>query len=129
MTNREIKVETKGHKIFEGKSSFEGYKDGDKIAIAFESRNHGTLHHFYTLGSVVGSSIKNCECPFEGVERANKFGHDLHWANQNSTMICSGPSDQTISFMQRHGDLIKFHGKMFEVIKTANNNIALQGIF
>jgi hypothetical protein len=126
MANRKIAYESKGHKIFVGKSSFEGYKDGDKIAIAFESMNHGTIHRFYTLGSVVGFAIERCSCPFEGVERAKANGHKMHWANQNSTMICSGPSDQTISFMQGHGDVIKFHGKMFKIVKTANDNIALK---
>ena len=126
MSQREIAYESKGHKIFAGKSDWEGYKDGDRIAIAFESANHGTLHRLYTLGSVIGSAIESCSCPFEAMDRAKNLGHELHFAFQNSTMISSGPSEQTISFMVKHGSSIKFHGKRFEIIKTPNDNIALK---
>ena len=82
MALRKIAYEAPALKIFEGKSDYEGYKDGDVIAIAFESKNHGTLHRFYALGSVVGYAIANCECPFEAAERAKEHHHELHWANQ-----------------------------------------------
>ena len=100
MSQREIKYESPKHKIFAGKEDYEGYNDGDVLAIAFESRNHGTLHRFYTLGSVVGYAIKTCNCPFEQVERAKKLGHQLHWANSNSVSISSRYSkEKDVSFM------------------------------
>jgi len=126
MAQREIKYESPAHMIFEGKDSWEGYKDGDVIAIAFESRNHGTLHRFYTLGSVVGSAIQSCNCPFESVEKAKERGHELHFAFQNSTMITAHDRPREYSFMQEHGDEIKFHGKTFEIVATANDNISLK---
>jgi len=123
MAQREIKYESPAHKIFEGKGE---YKDNDVIAIAFESKNYGTLHRFYTLGSVVGYAIDNCKCPFESVEREKELGHEIHWANQNSSMITSHERAQEYSFMQKHGDKIKFHGKTFEIVPTPNNNISLK---
>lgn len=123
MTQRTVKYESPAHKIFEGKGE---YKDGDVIAIAYESRNHGTLHRFYTLGSVVNYAIDNCQCPFETVEKAKERGEDLHWANQNSSMLTSHDRPQEYSFMQKHGDKIKFHGKTFEIVSTPNNNIRLK---
>ena len=130
MAQREIKYESKAHKIFEGKGE---YKDNDVIAIAYESRTYGTLHDFYTLGSVVGKAIENCECPFKAVERAKKIskecstiGGELHWANRKSTMLTSHECAQEYSFMQKHGDKIKFHGKTFEIVPTPNNNISLK---
>ena len=126
MANREIKFNCPAHIIYEGKDDWEGYKDGDVIAIEFQSRNYGTLHHFYTLGSIVNYAIKNCECPFESVERAKKNGHKLHWANQNSTMITSHAREKDVSFMQEHGDEIRFHGKTFKIVPTANDNIDLE---
>jgi len=126
MAQREVKYESPAHKIFAGKSNWQGYKENDVIAIAFESRNHGTLHHFYTLGSVVGYAIDNCNCPFESVEKAKERGHKIHWANQNSSMITSDARPQEYSFMQEHGDHIKFHGKTFEIVPTPNDNISLK---
>ena len=126
MSLRKIAFEAPALKIFEGKDDYEGYKDGDVIAIAYESKNHGTLYRLYTLGSVVGYAIENCECPFEEVERAKEHGHQLHWANQNAVTITSGPVDQKRAFMQAHGDTIKFHGKHFEIVATPNDNIALR---
>ena len=126
MAQREVKFEGPAQKIFAGKDSWEGYKDGDVIAVAFESINHGTLHHFYTLGSVVGYAIDNCNCPFESVEKAKERGHKIHWATQNSTMVTSHDRPKEISFMQEHGDEIKFHGKTFEIVPTPNDNISLK---
>jgi len=128
MAQREIAYECPGFVIFEGKSGREGYADGDKIAITFESKNHGTLHHFYTLGSVVNFAIENCKCPFEAVEKAKERGSNLHWASQNGVTISSGRSAQKVAFMQKHGDVIKFHGKKFEIVKTSNGNIALKAV-
>ena len=126
MAQREVKFEGPAQKIFAGKDSWEGYKDGDVIAVAFESINHGTLHHFYTLGSVVGYAIDNCNCPFESVEKAKERGHKIHWATQNSTMVTSHDRPKEISFMQEHGDEIKFHGKTFKIVSTSNDNISLE---
>ena len=123
MAQREVKYESPAHKIFEGKGE---YKENDVIAVAFESINHGTLHHFYTLGSVVGYAIDNCNCPFESVEKAKERGHKIHWATQNSTMVTSHDRPKEISFMQEHGDEIKFHGKTFKIVSTANDNISLE---
>ena len=128
MAQREIAHENLAHKIFVGKENYEGYKDGDVLAIAYKSINHGTLHNFYTLGSVVSYAIGMCSCPFEAVERAKANGHELHFAFGNGVSITSHTRDQEISFMVNHGDEIKFHGKMFEIVATANNNIGLKPV-
>ncbi len=125
MAKREIKIENATQIIFEGKRG--GYSDGDVLAVAFETRNHGTLHRFYTLGSVVGCAIKYCECPMEAVIDAKERGHKLHWANQNAVTISDRYSDKkAMSFLVEYGDEIKFHGKMFEIVATHNNNIDLK---
>tara|TARA_R110000822_G_scaffold144407_5_gene283043 strand:- start:1763 stop:2140 length:378 start_codon:yes stop_codon:yes gene_type:complete len=123
MAQRGIKYESPAHKIFEAASQ---YTDKDVIAIAYESGNKGTLHRFYTLGSLVRYAIDNCDCPLEAVERAKERGEDLHWANRRSSMLTSHARPQQFSFMQKHGDKIKFHGKTFEIVPTPNNNISLK---
>ena len=126
MAQREVKFESPAQKIFAGKNDWEGYKENDIIAIAFETKRYGTMHHFYTLGSVVGYAIANCNCPFESVEKAKERGHELHFAFQNSTMITAHARPREYSFMQEHGDEIKFHGKTFEIVPTPNDNISLK---
>jgi hypothetical protein len=123
MKSLEIKYESPAHTIFENKGK---YKDNDVLAIAFQSANHGTLHHFYTLGSAIEYALRYCECPLEAVELCKERGWELHWANQNSVMITSDKRDKEISFMVEHGDRIQFHGKIFEIVPTANDNIALK---
>ena len=123
MAKLTVKYESKAHKIYEAPSK---YTDKDVIAIAYESRNHGTLHRLYTLGSVARYAMDHCECPVEAIERAKESGQDLHWANHKSTMLTSHARPQQISFMQKHGDKIKFHGKTFEIVSTPNHNISLK---
>ena len=123
MTQRTVKLESKTQKIFEAPSK---YIDKDVIAIAYESRNHGTLHRFYTLGSVARYAMDYCECPDEAVEKAKERGEDLHWAKQRSSCRTNHDRPQQISFLQKHGDKIKFHGKTFEIVSTPNNNISLK---
>ena len=126
MTQREIKFEGPAHTIFAAKDEWQGYKENDIIAIAFETKRYGTMHHFYTLGSVISCAIDMCMCPFEAVEDAKKRGHKLHFATQNCVMISSGERKREYSFLQEHGDKIKFHGKMFEIVPTPNDNISLK---
>lgn len=123
MAKLTVKYESKAHKIYEAPSK---YIDKDVIAIAYESRNHGTLHRFYTLGSVARSAMDHCECPISAVKTAKERGQALHWANQRSSMLTNHERPQQISFLQKHGDKIKFHGKTFEIVSTPNNNISLK---
>ena len=123
MARLTVKYESKAHKIFEAPSK---YMDKDVIAIAYESKINGTLYRFYALGSVARYAMDYCECPVEAIERAKERGEDLHWANQKSSMITSYERPQQISFLQKHGDKIKFHGKIFEIVPTANHNISLK---
>ena len=60
------------------------------------------------------------------VEKAKERGEDLHWANQRSSCLTNHDRPQQISFLQKHGDKIKFHGKTFEIVSTPNNNISLK---
>ena len=125
MSQREIKYQSPAYTIFANRES---YRDDDVLAIAYQSRNHGTLYRFYTLGSVIGYALEYCECPFEAIEREKKKGSELHYAFPNSVSITSHKRDRETSFMVEHGDHIKFHGKMFEIVPTANYNIALKPV-
>lgn len=122
MARRKIAYECPAYKIYEGKTGeLDGYKDGDTIAIAYESLSHGVLHRIYTLGSVVGYAIKNCYDPFKQFEQAKERGHQLHWANPNCVSITSHERPQEFHFLVAHGETIRFHGKEF-LIEAANND-------
>lgn len=123
MTTLTVKYESPAHKIYEAR---EYYADKDVIAIAYESRNHGTLHRLYTLGSVARSAMDSCQCPVSAIKNAKEHGHALHWANQKSSCLTNHDQPQQISFLQKHGDKIKFHGKTFQIVSTPNNNISLK---
>jgi len=123
MTQRTVKYESKAHKIYEAADK---YKDKDVIAIAYESRNHGTLHRLYTLGSVARYAMDSCQCPVSAIKNAKEHGQALYWANLKSSMLTSHERPQQIAFLQKHGDKIKFHGKTFEIVSTPNNNISLK---
>ncbi len=122
MTQRTVKYECKAYKIFEAPDY---YKDKDVIAIAYESRNHGTLHRRYTLGSVARYAMDNGHCPLMAIETAKLTGGQLHYAYPKSSILTSHDRPQEYAFMQEHGDEIKFHGERFEIVPTANHNIRL----
>ena len=84
MAKLTVKYESKGHKIYEAPSK---YTDKDVIAIAYESRNHGTLHRLYTLGSVARYAMDYCECPVSAIKIAKERGQALHYAIPKSTIL------------------------------------------
>lgn len=100
------------------------YKDGDVIALPQQTKNHGTLWNFYTLGSVVGHAIQYGECPIKAIERATANGHRLWWANQNATVISSQRTAKPTRPGHTWGDEIQFHGRIFRLVKDRWSNNA-----
>lgn len=109
------------------------FKHGDKIALPIESRSHGVLWHFFTLGTVAGYAIQNGEDPVEAIEDCKRrmvedrhAGHKLYWANANAVCIHNGPKtkDEVPGF--NWGDTIILQGRTFTLEKAPNNNCALK---
>ena len=107
------------------------FKHGDVIAVPYETRSHGTLFAFYTLGTVEGYAIANGECPHEALERheanAAKFcdGRKAYWANQNSVCIHNGPIAKIEVPGFNISDTITLQGRKFSIRSAPNNNIEL----
>lgn len=107
------------------------FTDGDVFAVPFESRRHGTLFHFYTLGSVFAFADKygdrngrtDAEIAAETLAKGPK--HKVYWAGQNSTSISNMTVKKVTRPAVRHGDLILFRGKRFRVEPTWNDNVNL----
>lgn len=101
------------------------YTDGQVIALPYETRSQGTLYSFFTLGSVVGDALLNCECPEAALARARQFGHTLWWANQNGTVLTSHKRAQEFHPLHEWGDAIRFHGRTFTLEHDHNSNCKL----
>lgn len=101
------------------------FRHGDKIAIAYETKRHGTLHRFYNLGSVYGYASENGDDVEAAVERARGFGHKLFWAGQCATIITSHKRDKDTAALVKHGDIIKAFGKFFRIDPSPNDNVSL----
>ena len=123
MTQRTVKYECKAYKVFEAPDY---YTDKDVIAIAYETRNHGTRYRRYTLGSVARYAMDRDDCPVEAIEKAKKSGQELYYAFPKEGMLTSHERPQEIAFLQKHGDKIRFHGKTLEIVSTPNHNISLK---
>lgn len=107
------------------------FTDGDVFAVPFESRRHGTLFHFYTLGSIFGFADRNgyrngrTDAELEAENATKGPEHKVYWANQNSVCISNMVVEKVTRPAVRHGDVIMFRGKRFEVRPTWNDNVNL----
>lgn len=101
------------------------FSDGAQIAIPFQTRNHGTLYRFYTLGDVRSYAEKYGEDADAAEERARKNGHELFYAFQNATVISAGKQERRLYPQFNHGDVIRYAGRKFRIDPTFNGNIKL----
>jgi hypothetical protein len=101
------------------------FKDGDQIAVPYESRHYGTMFDFFTLGTVIGYAVRNGDDPIECLKRATENGHKLYWANKNSVCLHNGPRVQIEVPGFNVGDTIHLQGKTFRLDRAPNQNIEL----
>lgn len=101
------------------------FRHGEVIAIPFVSRSHGTLYHFYTLGTVAGYAVERGDDPEECLATARERGHKLHWANANAVTIHNGPKVKKEVPGFNIGDPIILQGRTFRIEKAPNDNINL----
>jgi hypothetical protein len=107
------------------------FRHGEKIALPVETRTHGTLWHFFTLGTVEGYAIQNGECPIEALARHEKFaaelkdGRERYWANADAVCIHNGPKTKNEVPGFNWGDKIVLQGKTFTIEHAPNNNVKL----
>lgn len=108
--------------IVAGHNNFE---TRDEFAIAYESKNYGTLHRIYTLGCVADFAAEMGADPVAAEAKAIANGHQVFWANSKSAMITSDKRELEIVRGINHGDVINYKGKSFTVEPTHNNNVKL----
>lgn len=102
------------------------FQPGDEIAVPYETRSHGTLYSFFTLGNLESFYAKNDEeTRRAGMARAAANGHPTHWANQRGTVISDPPQPKKVTAGFKIGDTLRFAGKRFTITRTNNGNIGL----
>lgn len=102
--------------------------DGETIAVPFTSISHGMQYHMFKLGSVAGSAIESGDCPVEEIERSKGRGHELWYAFPTAVCLTSHKREQETHYIAEEGNVIRFHGRHFEIVKTGNQNIGLEEI-
>lgn len=101
------------------------YSDGEDFAVAYESRNHGTLYHFYCFGSVETYAEKNGMNGKEAIKRAMENGHELYYAYALGVMLTSTKQPHRTYPLLSIGQTFKFRGKTFMLTPAPNNNVRL----
>lgn len=101
------------------------WKAGEQFAIAFETRSHGTLYHFFQLGSVVSYALQSNSCPIAAIDRARANKHEMHFAFALSTVITAWERPKETVIGLSYGDEIAFEGHTFQLAKAPNDNVRL----
>lgn len=101
------------------------YADGDVIALPYETRTHGTLYTFHTFGSAAGYAIRYGECPDAAVAQERKRGNPVHWLNQRATVITAENRPKVTYPLQMWGDVVRFHGRKFQIVKDRYSQNAI----
>ena len=101
------------------------WQDREVFAIAYDTRHHGRLWNFYTLGCVEDYSKSYGEDPAAAVENAKAKGHKLYWANANGASLTAWKRAKETRVGFEYGDAIRFKGKSFRLERAPNNNVNL----
>lgn len=110
-----VVAEYPAYKVLAGsEKSF--YAPGETILIGLSQ---------YKLGDVFSYALQNGECPLAAQQKAYLRGHEIYWASALGACLSSSPKEQEIVFAQEFGDVIKYAGKKFQLVKAPNNNVSL----
>lgn len=101
------------------------WQDGEIFAIPRQTRSHGTLWYFYTLGSVAAYAASCNEDPETAVAKAIERGHKLYWANANAVSITAWQRAKETREGLELGRVIRFAGKRFLLANAPNGNVEL----
>jgi hypothetical protein len=97
----------------------------ETFAMPIQTRSHGTLWHFYKLGSVVSYALRTNSCPIAAIDRARANKHEMHFAFALSTVLTAWERPKETVIGLGWGDHIKFQGHTFQLVKAPNDNVRL----
>jgi hypothetical protein len=105
-----------GYTITEADASHD-YKSGEIFAMPFQTRDHGTLHHFFTFGCVTDYALQYKEDPDLATAKALANGHDLFWANLNGVCITAERHAKESFPQHTLGEIVSFKGHLFTITR------------
>lgn len=79
----------------------------------------------YKLGDVFSYALKSGKCPMALQQKAYLAGDEIYWAAPMGACLSSSPKKQEVTFAQEFGDVIKYAGKQFKLVKAPNDNVSL----
>lgn len=100
----------------------------DIIGLPFDSTRHGTMYHWFRVGSVVSYALAYCEDPIATYARAKEKGHNLHWLNAMAVSITNQRRAKERRVGMSWGDEVAFEGRLFRIEKAPNQNARLVDI-
>jgi hypothetical protein len=115
MSDYTVVAEYPAYKVLAGTEK-RFYAPGDTFIIGLTS---------YKLGDVLSYALSYGECPFAAQQKASIAGHEIYFAFSLGACITSSPKKQEVIFSQDFGDVIKYAGKKFQLVKAPNNNVSL----
>lgn len=77
----------------------------------------------FSPGSVVSYSLQYNRDPMKAVEDAKSRGQKLHWINANASVVSTMRKEKGKCLMIDFDQVYRFEGKLFKIVKTANNNL------
>src|SRR5579872_306709 len=106
------------------------------MAIAYESRQYGTMYRMYYISGVAAYVRKsNNESPEEyhsdpgaAVTRAKSMGQALYWVSECSTSITAWNRPKETHILGKVWQKIRFDGKLFELVHNRAEFYSLKEI-
>lgn len=100
---------------------------GDHLAVKIIGYRGGfeNFARHFTAGSVAGYAASYNEDPEAAVAKAEERGDNLHYIFAEASVIALHPLEQPVRKTIELGSLVKFDGKLFQVLQSANDNLTL----
>lgn len=103
-------------------------KAGEILGCGFMSRRYGIMYRQFKAGSVVSYALESGGDPIEAVQDAQKRGEKMHWINATSTSITAHQRAKYEVTLVEEGQLVRFEGRTFKIVKAPNENLDLQEV-
>jgi hypothetical protein len=100
--------------------------NGLTFCVAYESRNHGTLHsrvHPYCADYYEREAGGGDAEVKEAIEAMEKNGHDIFWISNLATTITSSNREREAWHILRDGQKIRMAGQLLEIKKLPQGDI------
>lgn len=100
-----------------------------EFALPYQSRNHGTLHKMFKMGSVATYAVSRGLNEVEQVDRAIANGHALYFMYGLGASLTSHQRPREFKVLLKDGQLIRHDGLVFKaVVRGEHVSLELQGI-